>query len=184
MIHSLNNDPHALPSNEMEHGTRHPARFEPKQQTVGNTQPQQRMRAHVHSSVATQSIPDTTPTIVTFTVNTGFPDFDTAGLFTPSKFTIPSTGRITGAWYLHGYVVFDAAAAGARHLHLRKNGTTIIVDCHEHGTNDQQSLDVHTLINDPNAGDFFELIVAQTSGGALNILKAPEECFFEIIHLW
>lgn len=166
--------------NELVYDSLHPSRSEPKRRTVGSTEPQQRARAHVHSSSATQSINDATSTVVSLDTK----DFDTVGLFVSNQFVIPATGKITGAWLIHGLVTFAAAAAGARHLHIRKNSSTVLIDVHEHGTNDEQTLQASILINDPIAGDAFDLVVLQDSGGALNILKNPEETFFEIIHLW
>lgn len=143
------------------------------------TQPQQRARAHVHQSAATQSINSAAVTVVAF--NTA--DFDTVGLFTASRFTIPSTGKITGAWRLHGHAIFVQAAGGtARELLLRKNGATVARSVVEPNVLD--SLDVDLVINDPNAGDFYELAVNQDSGGAINLTTTPENTYFEIIHLW
>jgi|SRR3990172_6833932 len=159
---------------------RNPGRNEPKTVLVDSTRPSQRMGAHVHSSSATQSINNTTVTVVAF--NTV--DFDAIGLFASNKFTIPSTGKVTGPWLIHGHAIFVKAAGGtARELILRKNGTTnLVYSVVEPNTLD--SLDVATLINDPTPGDFFELVVNQDSGGAINLTTVPEKTFFEIIHLY
>lgn len=158
--------------------TRQPGRAQPKSIAVDSTRPVDRMRAHVHSS-GTQSIPNTTPTVVTFSVV----DFDTVGLFTANKFTIPSTGKVTGCWMIHGVAMFDVAGATLK-LVLRKNGATALHTDVRHGGADVQSLSVQILINDPIPGDYFELLVSQTSGAPLDLLKAADQTFFEIIHLW
>jgi hypothetical protein len=144
------------------------------------TQPQQRARAHVHSLSATQSINSATPTVVSF--NTV--DFDITGLFASNRFTIPSLGKVTGSWQIHGHAQFVKAAGGTvRELTIRKNGaTTVAYSVVEPNTLD--SLDVVLLINDPTPGDFYELVVNQDSGGALNLTTTPEKAYFEIIHLW
>lgn len=182
--HSLNHDPYARPASERDYGTKHPSRFEPKQQTIGSTQPQQRARARVHHSTATQSIADDgTFQVVTFNTTTGL-SFDTIGLLASNGFTIPATGKITGAWWIHGQITWAAAAAGVRELRIRKNGTTTIAHALLAGQNNEQSVNILSLVNDPNALDSFKLEVKQTSGGALNLIKDPEKTFFEIIHEW
>jgi hypothetical protein len=159
---------------------RNPGRQVAKSVTKSSTEPQQRARAHVHSSNATQSIASATPTVVSFnTVG-----FDNVGLFASNKFTIPATGKITGAWYLHGHGIYAKAAGGTvRELLLRKNGTTTVVYSVV-APDTLDSLDVSLLINDPTAGDFYELIANQDSGAPLNLTTAAEKTFFEIIHLW
>lgn len=147
--------------------------------TTRATQPQQRARAHVHQSAATQSITSAAITVVAF--NTV--DFDTIGLFAANRFTIPTVGKITGAWRLHGHAIFVQAVGGTvRELLLRKNGATVARSVVEPNVLD--SLDVDLVINDPIPGDFYELAVNQDSGGAINLTTTPENTYFEIIHLW
>lgn len=181
MTHELNVDHYARKAlDEKDYGTKHPRRFEPSVKTIEATQPQQRARAHVHSTVATQSIPSATPTVVSF----NFQDFDNVGLFTANRFTIPLTGKITGSWLLHGHAIFVLAAGGTvRELTLRKNGTTT-VSYSVVEPNVLDSLDVELLINDPTAGDYYELVVNQDSGGPINLTTTSEKTYFEIIHLW
>lgn len=147
------------------------------------TQPQQRARAHVHSSIATQSIPNATPTVVTF--NTV--DFDTVGLFGTNRFTIPSVGKVAGCWLLHGRGIYVKAAGGTvRELTIRKNGTTTVAYSATE-PNILNTLDVWLLVNDPNNGDFYELLTnqdSQDSSGAINLTTAAEKTYYEIIHLW
>lgn len=180
LMHELNADKYARPSNESDYGTKHPARFEPKQSTTSSTQPQQRARFHVSSNVATQSIPSATPTVVNFNVT----DFDTIGLVASNKFTIPTTGKITGTWWIHGKSQYVKAAGGTvREIYIRKNGTTSVAYAVAE-PNTLHSLEVELLINDPIAGDYYELLANQDSGGALNLTTTSDKTFFEAIHLW
>lgn len=179
MIHPLNNDPHAKPSLEQDYGSRHPARFEPKQQTVGNTQPQQRMRAHVHHSLATQSIPNNVATDVIFDSSI----FDTAGLLVSNQFKIPTTGKVTGPWLIHAHLTWEPAPAGSREVNILKNGVQIM-SCHNLGSNDAQSQEIFTIENDPNPGDLYKVQAFQNSGGPLNLTTDDVHSHFEIIHLW
>jgi hypothetical protein len=138
------------------------------------------MRAHAHSSAGTQSIASATPTIVTL----GVVDFDNVGLFGSNRITIPTTGKVTEAWLLSGRTIFAAAAGGTqRELSLRKNGSTSIAfaAC---APNTLTSLSVSSIVNDPAAGDYFELIVTQDSGAPLNITTTADHTFLECIHLW
>lgn len=179
-MHELNKDRYARPSPEQEYGTKHPSRFEPKQSTTSSTQPQQRARVHVHSSSATQSIPSATPTVVNFNVT----DFDNVGLVASNKITIPSTGKITGCWWIHGKGQFVKAAGGTvREVYIRKNGTTTVAYAVAE-PNTLQSLEVTLLINDPTAGDYYELLVNQDSGGAINLTTTSDKMFYEAVHLW
>lgn len=173
-------DPYSRPSNEKDYGTRHPRRYEAAQSTKGSTEPQQRARARVHSSSATQSIPNATPTVLTF--NTV--DFDNVGLYTANRFTIPSTGRYTGSWLIHGWGQWAKAAGGTvRELTIRENGTTTrrysVIE-----PNLIATLDAWLLINDPIAGTYYELVANQDSGAPVNVVTAPEKTAFEIIHVW
>ena len=159
---------------------RNPGRSQPKQVSLDSTRPVPRMRAHVHSSSATQSINSATPTVVSF--NTV--DFDTVGLFASNKFTIPTTGKVTGTWQIHGHGQYVKAAGGTvRELYIRKNGTTIIAYSVTE-PNILNSLDVLVEINDPIPGDYFELITNQDSGGAINLTTTSEKTYYELIHLW
>lgn len=167
------------PVNEETHGTRHPARFEPKQSTVGSTQPQQRMRAHAHHSTATQSIPSGAATDVIFDA----PVYDTAGLLVANQFRIPTTGKITGAWLIHAHLTWEAAPAGSREVNILKNGTQIM-SCHNLGSNDAQSQEIFTIENDPQPGDLYKVQAFQNSGGPLNLTTDDAHSHFEIIHLW
>lgn len=144
------------------------------------TQPQQRARAHVHQSAATQSISNATPTVVAFNTT----DFDTVGLFTANKFTIPTVGKVAGPWWIHGRAIFVKAAGGTvRELYLRKNDTvTVAYSAVEPNTLD--TLDVLLLVNDPIPGDYYELIVNQDSGGPINLTTTSEKTYFEIVHNW
>ena len=181
MPHPLNRDPFAKPSKEEDFGTKHPSRFEAKQQTVGNTQPQQRMRARVHGSAATQSIPDNASTDVVFDTV----DFDTSGLLSSNQFVIPSTGKITGTWLVHAQITWASATAGLREADILVNGSVVASAFDVGSAAGNTSLDVMILINDPNAGTVFKVQAKQTSGGgALNLDKDPARTFFEIIHLW
>lgn len=178
-MHDLNRDPYV----KRDVDVRQPSRQEPKPTTKA-TEPQQRIRARVHHSTATQSIADDgTYQVVTFNTITGL-SFDTAGLLANNGFNIPTTGKITGTWWLHGQITWAAAAAGVRELRIRKNGTTTIAHALLAGQNNEQSINILCLVNDPVAADLFKLEVKQTSGGALNLVKDPEKTFFEIIHLW
>jgi len=179
--HPLNTDPYARPSSEAEYGTRHPARYEARQPKVGSTQSLLRMRAHVHGSAATQSIPDNAATDVVFDTV----DFDTAGLLASNQFIIPSTGKVTGAWLIHAHVTWASAAAGLREVDLLANGSVVASSLDVGGTTAGTSLDVTLLVNDPNTGTAYKVQAKQTSGGgALNLDKAASRTYFEIIHLW
>lgn len=165
---------------------RNPGRAEPKSITVGATQPQQRIRAHVIRSTSTQSIADNTFTTVTFNKNSPASSvlYDTAGMLTASnELQIPTTGKVTGAWILHVHVTWAAAAAGFREMNIL-DGSTVISQTHILGTNDLMSQDAAIVVNDPAPGTLYKVQVKQTSGGPLDLLTNAEQTYFETIHLW
>lgn len=178
--HPLNHDPYARPSSEQEQGTRHPSRFEPKQQTISNTQIQQRMRANVFRA-ANQAIVTATPTAVSFDTKL----FDTSGIWNgTTRLTIPSTGKVSGTWQVAGQVDWTADAAGSiRQVQIRKNGVTALKTFAQ-APSVAQIQSVSVLVNDPNPGDFYELVVTQDAGHSVNILGGQDLITFEAIHLW
>lgn len=159
---------------------REPRRDQPTGTTTRATQPQQRMRAHVRSSSATQSIPDSTSTTVT--LNTA--EFDTVGLLGTNRLVIPSTGKVTGAWLLHAKCTWTANATGTRKLTIMKSGVTPLAHSHVLGSTEEASQSETVIVNDPKPGDYYEMIVFQSSGAPLNLLTVDEHTYFEIIHLW
>lgn len=181
------NDPNPDPfARAPQPAVRNPGRVEPKTATIGSTQPQQRIRAHVKRSTSTQSIADNT--FVTVTFNTNSPAstvlFDTAGMLTASnELKIPLTGKVTGAWLFHAHVTWAAAAAGFREMNILE-GSTVISQTHILGSNDVMSQDAAIVVNDPAPGALYKVQVKQTSGGALDLLTGAEQTYFETIYLW
>lgn len=186
-VHPLNDDPHGKPSSEEEYGTKHPNRFEPTQRTLSSTQPQQRIRAQI-ARLADLAIVSGTPTAITFdTKSNDTQTFDTSGIWSGTKLTIPSTGKITGTWQIVGSVYWAGDAAGTfRQMQIRKGGgTNLAVSQFSPVANPQTQL-AQVLQNDPKPGDFYELFVFHDAGHPVNILGGGGVCqiFFNMIHLW
>ena len=97
--------------------------------------------------------------------------FDVGGCHSTSV----NTGRITvpsgagGKWQIGGSVEFASNSTGYRQVYIRLNGTTAIgnVAVSANATAATQ-LNV-TALWALSAGDYVELVVVQTSGGALNV---------------
>lgn len=142
------------------------------------TQPQQRARASVEKT-GTQAITTGAGfTVVTFSVTL----FDNIGLYTANKFTIPTLGKVTAAWRLNGQVTWAGDAAGTRRqLRLRKNGTTTLRTVDMSPVANAQSELIDYMVNDPNTGDFYELLVSHDAGHDVNVTVDAQ---FAIIHLW
>lgn len=186
MTHPLNVDPYGPrgnprdPHDESFYGTRHPSRYEADQSTISSTQPQQRMRVLVFNA-AGQSIGSGAVTAVTFDTKV----FDTAGLWAATKITIPSTGRVSGAWQINGQVAWPSSAAGTKRvLQIRKNGATILATAQFAPVAQIQLQSVDVLVNDPSFGDFYELVVTQDSGGNLTLAGGQDQTFVQAVHLW
>lgn len=144
-----------------------------------------RARCYVVVNSVTLSIPNSTFTPVAFDATTT----DSVGLHSDiinnTRITIPSTGKITGLWIFHAHIIWAASAAGNRRIFLRKNGSILYGDSMSPspGGGGFFSQEVLSYIDDPNAGDYFEIVAVQDSGGALNIMGNAGS-YFEAVHLW
>lgn len=127
----------------------------------GNPKPMCRV-----SNSAAISVANATATAVTFDTES----YDVGGMHSTSsntnRITIPSGGG--GVYSIGGSIQWAANATGARAVYIRVNGATIIeldeitpfaAATITHGVSTQYKL---------AAADYVELIVNQTSGGALN----------------
>jgi len=114
------------------------------------------------------SVPDNTPTAVTFNSER----FDPFSMHS----TTASTSRITiirnGRYNIGGCVEFDGAAAGYRELSVRLNGTTYIVASNKLPNGAAVANDKMNVACDYEfvTGDYIELVAFQNSGGPLNAL--------------
>lgn len=128
------------------------------------TGPSSFIGARVYNS-ADISIADSTATILTFNSER----YDTLSIHSTSS----NTGRLTipfaGKWCIGAAVDWDANATGYRSSLVRKNGSTVLT-ANTHpaasGADTNQPLNTEDLFA---AGDYVEIVVAQNSGGALNV---------------
>jgi hypothetical protein len=127
-----------------------------------------RVRAY-HS--ATQSIANATDTAVA--LNSEFDD--TAAMHS----TVSNTSRLTiptgqGGWYFFaGYVEFAANATGQRALTLRYAGTDLVVSTTVGAASAGVTRLTIATFYPAAAATYYELVVNQNSGGALNLSAAP-----------
>lgn len=117
---------------------------------------------------ATQSIPNTTTTAITFDVE----DFDDGGMHSTttntSRITVPTGGA--GTYLVGAHVEFAQNATGVRTLLITVNGTatqTTVRDNSPSGSSATR-LACSSLVA-LVAGDYVEVLVVQTSGGNLNV---------------
>lgn len=91
--------------------------------------------------------------------------------------TVSNTGRITfttaGTYEIGAHVVFDPNSTGYRDLTIRLNGTTTIAYDRDTPIGGGVST-VMFLVSlwAFSAGDYIEVVVTQTSGGALNVANS------------
>lgn len=138
------------------------------QGTQGTQGPQGLGAAHgcSASNGGTQTIADSTTTVVTFDTES----FDTDGYHS----TVSNTGRMTipanlgGKYQCNGSILWAGNALGDRRLRLRVNGT-IVLDIDNGTVNAGQFTQHLSEIVNVAAGDFIELAVFQSSTGNLNI---------------
>lgn len=132
--------------------------------------------AHVFLN-ANQSIPDSTVTAIAFANE----EIDTAGFHdnatNNTRITIPTTGR----YQITAQAQFAANSTGYRYIRVRKNGTTSLLYFSEPAISAgiEKTLSA-TRIVDLVATDYIELIVVQSSGGALNVIAGTDTTFLEI----
>jgi hypothetical protein len=99
-----------------------------------------------------------------------------------SRITIPS-GK-SGKYLVVGNVHFSPNATGGRSFYLYKNGSADIfsIDIPTSSATYDTSQNF-SLIRDLTAGDYLQLRVYQTSGGALDVVNGINDCRFQVQYL-
>lgn len=123
--------------------------------------------ARVYNSAAISSN-NATLTALTFDTER----YDTDGLHSTSS----NTGRLTctraGKHLIVVNLEFASNATGYRVVHIRLNGTTYIAVDSKMAVNGNATWFSTATIYDLAVGDYVEVVVYQTSGGALNVSAA------------
>lgn len=122
-------------------------------------------QARVYNSAAISITTSGTGQILTFDNE----DYDSADLHSTSSNTSRLTASITGLWSVGCAVSFASNATGYREVQLLVNGTTFIADDTRMAVNGAATSVVVETEYHLNAGDYVEVRVVQTSGGALNV---------------
>lgn len=144
-----------------------------------------RFRCRVYNS-ASQTIANNTPTALSFDSELN----DTGGLHSTStnksRITVPAGGD-TGTWLLAATVTWAGNATGARYVEIKKNNTTTLPGSSQvqpltNGQDTRQS--AFGFDDSPAAGDYYEVIVSQTSGGNLGAGVATILDAFCALHQW
>lgn len=95
--------------------------------------------------------------------------WDTDGMHSTASNTNRITIQTAGKYRIYGHVRFTSNATGHRFLSIRLNGTSTLsnmyINANTTGDSDLQVYHEHNC----SAGDYFELLARQTSGGALNV---------------
>jgi hypothetical protein len=130
---------------------------------------------------ASQSIPDTTSTIVTFNGT----EFNKGGFTLSSgRVTIPASGvthvRVRALAY------FSSNSTGYRQIFITKNGSTVYRGSGGRATDNNPAggipshITCSTYIIPVSPGDYFEAYVIQTSGGALDVQYGNGVSYLEV----
>jgi hypothetical protein len=135
--------------------------------------------ARVFSSVPL-SIPTGTATVIPFDSK----NFDTGGYFDVAGHPTRLASAIGGFFLVGANVEWAANAVGVREVSIRQGGVNLVADAGEPavtgGLATSQEV-VHLL--SLAAGDYFEVVVVQNSGGPLNILATNFSPVFCIARL-
>lgn len=120
--------------------------------------------ARVYNSAAI-SIPNSAFTALTFDSER----YDTDGLHDTSTNTSRLTCTRGGIYLITAHVVFAANTAGVRYVNIRLNGTTDIASHGGSASNAFETAYSVSTIYQLAVGDYVEVRVFQSSGGALNV---------------
>lgn len=160
--------------NESDTGTRHPNRFEPTSASIPGTQLVRNDAARWGNVAAISVVTGDLPTFDT-------KSFDTVGLYNGTKFIIPSTGKVTGAWLIKAQITWPGTGAGTvRKIQLRRNTAVFATKT---GIATTTSQDIEDVIYDPARGDQFDIQVTHDAGGALALTVGSDQMFFSLIHI-
>jgi hypothetical protein len=121
------------------------------------------------SRSSTQSISDSTLTAVQWDTEAWDTDAFHSTISNTSRITVP-TG-FGGRYLLIGQITFDANATGRRVAYIMLSGVTYCAGVNTVPTGAEVVMNL-TAEASAVAGDFFELVVWQNSGGALNVQSA------------
>src|SRR5581483_8429754 len=120
-------------------------------------------RCRVYHST-TQSIPDNTSTALLFNSE----DYDVGGLHDTGSNTSRLTAVVDGLYDVKGLAYFASNTTGYREVLIRKNGSTFYSQAIQAPVTGIATAIPTAAELALVAGDYVELVVVQTSGGALN----------------
>ena len=150
--------------------------------TVGPVQTEGRNRCKLYHSV-NQATVNITQLILAWDSE----QYDNGGLHSGgsnTRITIPSGGNI-GSWRISAQVCWAANAAGERRIGIIKNGSmTGIAWSTQLPISGRTFQSASTDEDAPVVGDYYEVVVDQSSGGGLNVEGAPASTFFTALHQW
>lgn len=152
--------------------------------TIDPTQIASRWRARVYNS-AGQTLVSGTPLNLSWDSET----FDPQGMHdpasNPSRITIPSVGKVSGAWVVLGVVQVAAGAnAGTLTMELRRNGVAFATYIRAFLANETFTLTLGDLISDPTLGSYFELRCSQSSGASCTVASGSTNTYLTVVHNW
>lgn len=156
---------------------------------ISSTVPMRRAMCKIYL-LNPQSIASATPTVLNFDASS----FDTVGLHdnvtNNSRITIPTTGRTSGLWHLHGKILWSAGLSSSINVSILVTppggGTASLASTYGAlaGAGKDISLEVYSYIYDPIPGTYYQLQVSQLTGGNLTLLNSADLTYFEVVHLW
>lgn len=129
---------------------------------------------------ANQSIANSTNTAVVFDSEVYDTDAYHNNVTNNTRMTIPA-GK-AGYYQMNAMVQYDANATGIRDLMIHKNGSQLVYTSRSGQATNLLSMSVSGIFYCAVA-DYFEVIVFQNSGGALNLLNPAVATSFDIGYL-
>lgn len=118
------------------------------------------------TSTANQSIPNNTETAINFD---GTDRYDTNNIHSPTTNNTRLTCNTAGTYIIVGQTSFVGNATGYRSLRINLNAATTIAVLQSNPPGSVECALVVSTIWDMAIGDYVQLAVLQTSGGALNV---------------
>ena len=163
--------------------TRAPKRLGPTP-TIDPSQIASRWRARVFNS-AGQTLVSGTPLDVTWDSES----FDPQGMHdpavNPSRITIPTVGKVSGAWKVIGVAQVTAGAnAGVLTAELRRDGVVFATFIRAFLAAESFTVLLSDFVSDPTPGSFFQLRLSQGSGASCTVAGGSNNSYLTVLHSW
>jgi len=140
------------------------------------------MRCKAYLDTAAQSISNNTNTGINFNNEV----YDVGSMHdnavNNNRITIPANGA--GLYSFSAQVTFEASLTGRREVSIYKNGAVLATSRLINNAGGFQAVLNVAVQDQSSANDYYEVIVFQDTGGALNVIQGSAVTFFNCMKVW